>query len=136
LRWLYLLTVIIPTLLGMMTTLVILSIAIGPPTAILSTPVPPDLYITSANYTKIGRDYAIIIRVYNPGDQGLYILNIYANNKLVYTKHTYIEPHMTKELSFVLPRKMRGRINVTIIWTPEQGTAPHRTTTFINVPRK
>lgn len=135
-RWLYLLTVIIPTLLGMMTTLVILSIVIGPPTAIFSTPVPAELLIMGTNYTRIGRDYAVIIQVYNPGDQGLYVLRIYANDKPVFLKYTYIAPRTGKELQFMLPRRMYGNINVTIVWIPEDGEVKHATYTFINIPRK
>jgi hypothetical protein len=131
-------TVIIPTLLGMMTTLLILSIVIGPPTTVFSTPIPPDLIVESWEVTQSGRDRIVTLYVYNPGDQGLYILSIYANNKQVVFKHIYVPPHsQIKQVQFILPRFKRvSRVNVSILWRPEQGTANHRIDIPITLPKK
>lgn len=132
LKWLYLLTMIIPTLLGMFTTLVILSIVIGPPTAIFTPPIPAELFIENWVVNRSGRDVFVIIRVRNPGDEGLYIQRIYADEKEVVSRRIYIDPKSDiREISFVLPRRIGSVVNIKIVWNPE--TSGEEKTTIITV---
>ncbi len=128
--------IVIPTMLGMLTTLVILSIVIGPPTVVFTARVPPELIIESWNVTKIGKDYALILKVYNPGDEGLHVTKIYVNGKVVVDREIYIEPRSPiRDISFVLPKTKRSKLNVSIVWSTEAGES-RRIDIPVVVPKK
>jgi len=122
LRWIYVLTVIIPMILGMITTSAVLTIVVGPPVVVAKPVIPPELVIERYNFTKIDGDIAMILYVYNPGTQGLYIRAVYVNDDLRFSTLKYLGPQSgIEEISFTLPRVRGSMLNVTIIWSPEEG---------------
>jgi len=129
--------VAIPTLLGLITTLVILSITIGPPSVIIGArKIPATLVIESAKVERMGKSYLVKVRVYNAGDEGLYIMRILANGRAVFKSQTYLNPRSdVRELSFIIKRTRGSKLNVSIVWAPETGSL-RRNDVILNVPKK
>ncbi|OYT38049.1 MAG: hypothetical protein B6U89_06450 [Desulfurococcales archaeon ex4484_58] len=129
--------VVIPAVLGMLTTLLILSIVIGPPTVIIGAGrIPPTLIIVSYDFTTVGNTKILRINVSNPGDASLYVTEIYVNGKCVLRKYIEVEAHtQVKEISFALPKIRGSKLNVTILYAPEVGSL-NSTQLFIELPKK
>ncbi|MEM0380179.1 MAG: hypothetical protein QXW87_01005 [Desulfurococcaceae archaeon] len=134
-RWLYLLTIIIPTLLGMFTTLVTLTL-IFPPGVILTPPAPAILEIVDLKINRSGRDIIVFITVRNDGDEGLYIQKIYANEIEVVSRSIYLEPRSTeREISFVLPRRIGSEVEIIVFWKSEKSEEIVESRRTVTIPR-
>lgn len=126
---------IIPTLLGMFTTLVTLSIIIGPPTLIFTPPIPAELFIEGWNTSKTDGYTIVTILLSNPGDEGLFVHRVYANETEVVSRRIYIEPRSgIRDIPFSIrtPRRVSTLV-VKIVWSPETGSETRETSLTIVV---
>ncbi len=129
-RWMYLVVTVIPTLLGMMITLMILTILIGPPQIKLgggpSTLVIDNAYMTIDPATK---NRVLIIDLHNPGSGKIYIIGIKINNKDLKGGPSFTNPLVigggeSQEISYIIPKNIkpvRKLYNITLLYAPETG---------------
>jgi len=128
LRWIYILNIVIPMFLGMMTTMLILTFTIGPPVAQPPIQTPPWLLIESINETKIGNDIVLVFVARNPGDQSLYIMRIVVNNKTLVNSVIEVGAKGSRFVHVALPssdkqlmqsiKRKGGILDIVIYWKP------------------
>jgi len=142
LRWIYILNIIIPMFLGMMTTMLILTFTIGPPIAQPPVQTPPWLLIESINETKVGNDIILIFTARNPGDLSLYITRIVVNNRTLVSSLIEIGAKASRDVHVALPssdkqlmqsiRRRGGALDIVIYWKPHgENTEYEYTTRYI-----
>ncbi len=142
-RWIYLVVTVIPTLLGMIVTLMILTILIGPPTIKLgggpSTIIIDNAYITIDPATK---NKVFFIELHNPGGGKVYIIGIKINNKDLRNGPSFgnpliVEGGQSSTISYIIPKKIkpvRNHYNITLLYAPETGAAIYSASVIIPVP--
>jgi len=133
-RWLYITMVAIPTLLGMLTTLLILSVVIGPPAVIIGGKNPAYLLVDPPDFLKEGNSVIAILRLHNTGDKGLYVLRVLVNNQAKFTSETYLGPRESREISFEIGRIRGSTLNITIVWAPAEGGGLMSNTILVPAP--
>jgi hypothetical protein len=137
-RWIYIVATTIPILIGMITTMSIMSIIIGPP-VIKFGGGEPTLIIDAASITKVGNSYALILDVHNPGGAGVYIIGIKVNGKDIKNGPSFqnplkIEGGASEEISYLIGvvKPVKNRYNITVLYVPE--TTQSIRATYIIIP--
>ncbi len=108
----------------MLTTLLIMSIVIGPPTISFGTTGPGTILVEYAYLQPFDHKQALIMKLHNPGGSRVYIIEIDVNNKKLptptFTNPLIINAGESTEVSYLIPPvKNSNRIHVVIKYVPE-----------------
>ncbi len=138
-RWLYFIVTVIPILLGMIVTLMILSILVGPPTIKFGGKT--TLVIYNAYFTKntSGKYNVLVMDLYNPGGSKILIIGIKINNKDLpggpsFSNPLTIDGGAVTTVSYIVPENLltvNTNYNITILFAPETGEAIYSTSVLI-----
>ncbi len=137
-RWVYIVATTIPILIGMITTMSIMSIIVGPP-VIKFGGGEPTLLIDSASITSLGKSKALILDVHNPGGAGVYIIGIKINGIDIKNGPSFQSPleiagGASEEISYIIGdiKPVKNTYNITILYVPE--TVQSIRSTYIIIP--
>lgn len=142
-RWLYFTVTVIPTLLGMIVTLMILTILVGPPTIRFGGG-ESTLVIYNAYFTKdpSGKNNVIVMDLHNPGGSKILVIGIKINNKDLpdgpsFSNPLIVDGGSTMTISYIVPKNLLSRntnYNITVLFAPETGEAIYSTSVLIPSP--
>ncbi len=139
-RWAYVVATTIPIIIGMITTMSIMSILVGPPTIRFGGG-EPTLIIDSAMITEMGKNKVLILQVHNPGGGKVFIIGIKINGKDInggpsFQNPLVVEGGQSTEISYLIGniKPVNNQYNITVLFVPE--TMQNIRSTYVIIPGK